>query len=190
MDLNILRKWKIIKWPTGRNARGPQLLWGNASCTRPVWGPWLYGSPQHRLSYMWHARTRGGAVARPAAASAAQGGGAVSGRWCGGGDGSAAHRWRVKKVHGDAWTAWHRDDDPGSYTLLRAPARRRPARGDEGGVSGGVSVEMTTTHGDAAHLAWHGQEAAVHGILAGSLGRDSGRLRTEARPDRGQPWRL
>jgi hypothetical protein len=94
---------------------------------------------------------------------------------------SAAQR-RVKKVDGDVRTAWHDDDDPGTYKQLRAPARRRPTRGDEGGVSGGGGAVV---HGGAAHLARRRQAAVVCGILTGGLGRGSGRLRIEARPDRG-----
>jgi hypothetical protein len=96
---------------------------------------------------------------------------------------SAAQR-RVKKVDGDVRTAWHDDDDPGTYKQLRAPARRRPTRGDEGGVSGGGGAVV---HGGAAHLARRRQAAVVCGILTGGLGRGSGRLRIEVRPDRGPP---
>jgi hypothetical protein len=66
MDLIIFRKWKIIKWPMGRNARGPQLLWDSGSCTQQACGPQLCGSPRCQPGCMRHALRRGDAVARPA----------------------------------------------------------------------------------------------------------------------------
>jgi hypothetical protein len=72
----------------------------------------------------------------------------------------------VKKVDDNTRIARHGDDDPNSYMRLRAPVRRRPARGDGVGVSGSVGVGMPTAHGCMAHLARHGQAAVVHGGVA------------------------
>jgi hypothetical protein len=72
--------------------------------------------------------------------------------------------------------------EEGRRRLADSMTRRRPARGDGGGVSGGVSAETMMTHSGTAHLARRGQAAVVHGIPIGSLGSTSDIGASQPRP--------